>query len=149
MSIAKNKKAFHEYFIEEQLEAGLVLDGWEVKAMREGRVQIAESYVVWQRNAFWLIGAHVTPLLSASTHVKPVAVRERKLLLNQREIDTYVGKIQRAGYTIVPLDLHYSKGRVKVQIGLAKGKKQHDKRYSDKDKDWAREKEQMMKKAKY
>ena len=149
MSIAKNKKAFHEYFIEEQLEAGLVLDGWEVKAMREGRVQIAESYVVWQRNAFWLIGAHVTPLLSASTHVKPVAVRERKLLLNQREIDTYVGKIQRAGYTIVPLDLHYSKGRVKVQIGLAKGKKQHDKRHSDKDKDWAREKEQMMKRAKY
>ena len=149
MSIAKNKKAFHEYFIEEQLEAGLVLDGWEVKAMREGRVQIAESYVVWQRNAFWLIGAHVTPLLSASTHVKPIAVRERKLLLNQREIDTYVGKIQRAGYTIVPLDLHYSKGRIKVQIGLAKGKKQHDKRNSDKDKDWAREKEQMMKKAKY
>ncbi|MBY0345795.1 MAG: SsrA-binding protein SmpB [Neisseriaceae bacterium] len=149
MSIAKNKKAFHEYFIEEQLEAGLVLDGWEVKAMRAGRVQIAESYVVWQRNAFWLIGAHVTPLLSASTHVKPVTVRERKLLLNQREIDTYVGKIQRAGYTIVPLDLHYSKGRVKVQIGLAKGKKQHDKRNSDKDKDWAREKEQMMKKAKY
>jgi SsrA-binding protein len=147
MSIVKNKKAFHEYYIEAQIEAGLVLDGWEVKAIRAGRVQLADAYVIWQRGAFWLTGAHVSPLLSASTHVKPLVVHDRKLLLNQKEIDNLVGRIKREGYTIVPLDLHYTRGHIKAQIGVAKGKKQYDKRHVEKEKDWAREKAHLMKKA--
>ena len=144
MSIADNKKAFHDYFIEERYEAGLVLEGWEVKAIRAGRAQIKEAYVVLKSGEVFLIGAHITPQLSASTHVHPDPVRTRKLLLNAAEIDKLIGKVERAGYTLVPLDLHYSKGRVKLAVGLAKGKKQHDKRDAEKDRDWVREKARVM-----
>jgi SsrA-binding protein len=144
MSIADNKKAFHDYFNEERYEAGLVLEGWEVKAIRAGRAQIKEAYVVLKSGEVFLIGAHITPLLSASTHVHPDPVRTRKLLLNAAEIDKLIGKVERAGYTLVPLDLHYSKGRVKLAVGLAKGKKQHDKRDAEKDRDWVREKARVM-----
>jgi SsrA-binding protein len=144
MSIADNKKAFHDYFIEERFEAGLVLEGWEVKSIRAGRAQIKEAYVLIKRGELFLIGAHVSPLLSASTHVLPDPVRTRKLLLNRREIDELIGKVERAGYALIPLDLHYSKGRVKLAIGLAKGKKQHDKRETEKERDWVREKARVM-----
>ena len=144
MSIADNKKAFHDYFIEERYEAGLVLEGWEVKAIRANRVQIKEAYVIIKRGEIFLIGAHITPLLSASTHINPDHVRTRKLLLHAEEITKLVGKVERAGYTLVPLDLHYSKGRVKLSVGLAKGKKQHDKRDTEKERDWVREKSRIM-----
>lgn len=144
MSIADNKKAFHDYFIEERFEAGLVLEGWEVKSIRAGRAQIKEAYVLIKRGELFLIGAHISPLLSASTHVLPDPVRTRKLLLNRREIDELIGKVERAGYALIPLDLHYSKGRVKLAIGLAKGKKQHDKRETEKERDWVREKARVM-----
>jgi SsrA-binding protein len=144
MSIADNKKAFHDYFIEERIEAGIVLEGWEVKAIRAGRAQIKEAYVVLKNGEVFLIGAHISPLLAASTHVKPDPVRTRKLLLHEREIANLIGKVERAGYALVPLDLHYSKGRIKALIGLAKGKKQYDKRETEKQKDWEREKGRLM-----
>jgi SsrA-binding protein len=144
MSIADNKKAFHDYFIEERYEAGLVLEGWEVKAIRAGRAQIKEAYVIIKKGELFLIGAHISPLLSASTHVLPDPVRTRKLLLNSREISQLIGKVERSGYALVPLDLHYSKGRVKLAVGLAKGKKQHDKRDAEKERDWVREKARVM-----
>jgi SsrA-binding protein len=144
MSIAENRKAFHDYFIEERLEAGLALEGWEVKAMRAGRVQLKESYVVVKDGEVWLLGCHISPLTTASTHVKPDPVRTRKLLLHEREIARLIGKVERAGYALVPLDLHFAKGRVKIEIGLAKGKKQYDKRESEKQKDWDREKARLM-----
>jgi SsrA-binding protein len=144
MSIVDNKKAFHDYFIEDRHEAGLVLEGWEVKAIRAGRAQLKEAYVVVKRGEVFLIGAHITPLLSASTHIHPDPVRTRKLLLHAEEIGKLIGKVERAGYTLVPLDLHYSKGRVKLAIGLAKGKKQHDKRDAEKERDWVREKARLM-----
>ena len=140
MSIAENRKAFHDYFIEDKYEAGIVLEGWEVKAIRASRVQIKEAYVVIQRGEIYLIGCHITPLGSASTHVRPDTIRTRKLLLHAEEIYKLIGKVERAGYTLVPLDLHFKGGRIKVQIGLAKGKKQHDKRESEKERDWEREK---------
>lgn len=144
MSIVDNKKAFHDYFIEERFEAGLVLEGWEVKSIRAGRTQIKEAYVLIKRGELFLIGAHISSLLSASTHVLPDPVRTRKLLLNRREIDELIGKVERAGYALIPLDLHYNKGRVKLTIGLAKGKKQHDKRETEKERDWVREKARIM-----
>ena len=145
MSIIDNKKAFHDYFIEERYEAGLVLEGWEVKAIRAGRAQIKEAYVVLRKGEVFLIGAHISPLLSASTHINPDPVRTRKLLLHAEEISKLIGKVERAGYALVPLDFHYVKGRVKLSIGLAKGKKQHDKRESEKERDWVREKSRIMK----
>lgn len=144
MSIIDNRKAFHDYFIEEQFEAGLVLEGWEVKAIRAGRVQLKESYVILRNGAFYLFGCHITPLQSASTHVKPDPVRDRKLLLKQAEINRLIGKVERAGYTMVALNLHYSKGNIKADIGLAKGKKQHDKRESEKEREWQREKQRLL-----
>jgi SsrA-binding protein len=144
MSIADNKKAFHDYFIEERIEAGIVLEGWEVKAIRAGRAQIKEAYVVLKNGEVFLIGAHISPLLAASTHIKPDPVRTRKLLLHEREIANLIGKVERAGYALVPLDLHYTKGRIKALIGLAKGKKQFDKREDEKKKDWEREKGRLM-----
>jgi SsrA-binding protein len=146
MSIVENKKAFFDYFIEERYEAGLVLEGWEVKAIREGRAQLKEGYVVLQKGAFYLIGAHISALHSASTHVTPDSVRSRKLLLKTDEIDKLIGKVEQRGYTIVPLNLHYKGGYVKLDIGLAKGKKQHDKRDVEKEKDGKREAAQAMKK---
>jgi SsrA-binding protein len=145
MSIAQNKKAFHDYFIEEKYEAGIVLEGWEVKAIRENRVNLKEAYVIIQRGEIYLIGCHVTPLGAASTHIRPDAIRTRKLLLHNEEIAKLIGKVERAGYTLVPLDMHYTRGRIKLQIGLAKGKKQYDKRESEKEKDWKREQGQILK----
>ncbi|SFZ77705.1 SsrA-binding protein SmpB [Chitinimonas taiwanensis] len=145
MSIIDNRKAFHDYFIEDRFEAGLVLEGWEVKSIRAGRVQIKEGYVILRNGAFWLVGAHISPLTSASTHVLPDPTRSRKLLLNQAEINKLIGKVERAGYTLAPLDMHYKGGRVKLAIGLAKGKKLHDKRSSERDKDAQREVQRAMK----
>ena len=145
MSIAQNKKAFHDYFIEEKYEAGMVLEGWEVKAIRESRAQLKEAYVIIRGGELFIIGCHISPLPTASTHITPDPVRTRKLLLHAEEIAKLIVKVERAGYTIVPLDLHYKKGRIKLEIGLAKGKKQHDKRDSEKDKDWQREKQRVMK----
>jgi SsrA-binding protein len=144
MSIADNKKAFHDYFIEEKFEAGLVLEGWEVKAIRAGRVQLKEAYVVVKNGAVYLIGCHISPLLSASSHIYPDPTRSRKLLLHAAEINKLIGKTERAGFTLVPLDMHYVKGRIKLEIGLAKGKKQHDKRAAEKDREWLREKQRMI-----
>ena len=144
-TIALNKKARHDYFIEESQEAGLVLEGWEVKSLRAGRAQIAEAYVVVRGGEIWLVGANITPLTSASTHVHPDAGRSRKLLLQRREIDRLIGAVERAGYTMVPLKLYWKKGMAKLEIGLAKGKKQHDKRHTERDRDWQRQKARIMK----
>lgn len=144
MSIAQNKKAFFDFFIEEKYEAGVVLEGWEVKAVREGRVNLKESYVVVMRGEVYLIGCHITPLGMASTHIRPDATRTRKLLLHKEQISKLIGKVEQAGYTLVPLDMHYTRGRIKVQIGLAKGKKQHDKRESIKQRDWERDKARIL-----
>jgi SsrA-binding protein len=147
MSIIQNKKAFHEYFIEDKYEAGLVLEGWEVKAIRAGRAQLKEAYVTVKGNELFLFGSHISPLLSASTHIHPDATRTRKLLLSRLEMDKIIIKVQRAGYTVMPLDMHFKDGRVKLAIGLAKGKKQHDKRATEKDRDAKHEAAQAMKKA--
>src|SRR6185436_5781016 len=144
MSIVDNKKAYHDYFIEEKFEAGLMLEGWEVKAIRAGRAQLKEAYVIVKGGEIVLIGAHVTPLSTASTHVHPDPTRTRKLLLHRQEINRLMGQVERAGYTLVPLNLHYSKGRVKLDMGLAKGKKQYDKRETEKLRDWNREKQRLM-----
>ncbi len=144
MSIVDNRKAFHDYFIEERFEAGLALEGWEVKAIRAGRAQLKEAYVVILSGELFLLGSHISPLPTASTHIKPDPTRTRKLLLHAEEIAKLVGKVERAGYTLVPLNLHYSKGRIKVEIGLAKGKKQHDKREAEKERDWEREKQRLL-----
>ena len=142
--IAVNRRARHDYFIEQTYEAGLSLMGWEVKSLRDGKAQIAEAYVIVKNREAFLIGAHFTALNSASTHVTPISTRTRKLLLHERELSQLVGKIERAGYTVVPLDLHWTNGRAKIEIGLAKGKKQHDKRATEKERDWNREKERVM-----
>jgi SsrA-binding protein len=144
MSIIANKKAFHDYFIEERFEAGVVLQGWEVKAIRSGRANIKESYVIIRSGEVFLFGMHITPLSEASTHVSADPVRTRKLLLHAKQINKLIGQVERAGYTLMPLDLHYVNGRIKLEIGLAKGKKQHDKRESEKERDWNREKARMM-----
>lgn len=144
MSIIDNRKAWHDYFIEEKHEAGLVLEGWEVKAIRAGRANIKEAYVIIRGEELFIIGMHISPLTSASTHVHVDPVRTRKLLLHAKEIAKLIGKVERAGFTLVPLDLHYSKGRIKAEIGLAKGKKLYDKREDEKKKDWDREKQRLM-----
>ena len=144
MSIIENRKAFHDYFIEEKHEAGMVLEGWEVKAIRAGRANIKESYVVIRGEEIFLFGMHITPLTTASSHVHHDPTRTRKLLLHKKEIARLIGKVERAGYTLVPVDLHYLKGRIKLEIGLAKGKKLHDKREDEKKKDWDREKQRLM-----
>ena len=144
MSIVENKKAFHVYFVEERYEAGLVLEGWEVKSIRAGRVQLKEAYVVLNGAEPFIIGMHVSALPTASTHVNPDPTRSRKLLLNAEEIKKLIGKVEQKGYTLVPLNLHYTKGRVKLEIGLAKGKKQHDKRETEKERDWQREQQQLL-----
>jgi len=143
--IAVNRKARHDYFIEDTFEAGLVLEGWEVKSLRAGNAQLSESYVYIRGAEAWLLGAHLAPLNSASTHVKPDPTRSRKLLLHRTELDRLVGAVERKGYALIPLDLHWHKGRAKLTIGLAKGKKQHDKRAASKDRDWQRQKERILK----
>ena len=144
MSIIENRKAFHDYFIEERFEAGLVLAGWEVKAIRAGRAQLKEAYVIVRGDEIFLIGAHRSALPSASTHVQPDPVRTRKLLLHAEEIEKLSSKVDRAGYALIPLNLHYTKGRIKIEIGLAKGKKQHDKREAEKERDWKREQQKLL-----
>jgi SsrA-binding protein len=144
MSIVDNRKAFHDYFIEERFEAGLVLEGWEVKAIRAGRVQIKEAYVMVRGAEAFIIGMHVSALPTASTHVHPDPTRTRKLLLHGAELARLIGKVERSGYTLVPVNLHYKGGRVKVDLALAKGKKQHDKRAVEKERDWQREKQRLM-----
>lgn len=139
MSIAQNKKAWHDYFIEDKYEAGLILNGWEVKAIRAGRAQLKEAYVMIRNGEVFLIGAHISALPTASTHVHPEATRTRKLLLHAEEISKLIGKVERSGYTLVPLDLHYTRSRIKLEIGLAKGKKTHDKRESIKTRESDRE----------
>ncbi|HEX6736572.1 MAG TPA: SsrA-binding protein SmpB [Azonexus sp.] len=145
MSITVNKKAFHDYFIEEKFEAGIALQGWEVKAIRAGRMNIKESYVIIKNGEIFLIGMHISPLATASTHDHHDPVRTRKLLLHGREIMKLIGKVERAGYALVPLDLHFLRGRIKLEIGLAKGKKQHDKRADELEKDSKREAQRAMK----
>ncbi len=144
-TIAQNKKARFDFFIEKEYEAGLSLMGWEVKSLREGRGQLKESYVLIEKGELFLFGAHFSPLTSASTHVKTDPVRTRKLLLNRNEIDQLIGLVERKGYTIAPLTLYWSKGRVKLKIGLAKGKKQHDKRETIKERDWKRQQQRILK----
>jgi SsrA-binding protein len=144
MSIIQNKKAFHDYFIEERFEAGIALEGWEVKAIRAGRANLKESYVIVRQGEVFLLGAHISPLPEASKHVQPDPVRTRKLLLKAEEIRKLIGKVERAGYALVPIDMHYLRGRIKLEIGLARGKKQHDKRDSEKDREWVRERARLM-----
>lgn len=146
MSIIQNKKAFHDYFIEDRYEAGIVLEGWEVKAIRAGRANLKESYVTIKEGALYLFGSHISPLPTASTHIHPDPTRTRKLLLHAAEISKLIGKVQRAGYTLMPLDMHYKGGRIKLEIGLAKGKKDHDKRATEKEREAKREAAQAMKK---
>lgn len=144
-TIALNKKARFDFFIENTFEAGLVLEGWEVKSLRDGRIQLKESYVIIKNNEAWLLGAHISALPSASTHITPDPTRTRKLLLHRRELDRLIGAIDRQGYTVVPTAMYWSKGKAKLEIGLAKGKKQHDKRASIKSRDWEREKHRVLK----
>ncbi len=143
--IAVNRRARHDYFIEDRFEAGLALEGWEVKSLRAGSAQLADAYVNLRRGEAWLVGAHFSPLRTTSTHVKANPTRDRKLLLHRHEIDRLTGAVERKGYALVPLDLHWHKGRAKLSIGLAKGKKQHDKRADRKDRDWQRQKERILK----
>ena len=143
-TIALNKKARHDFFIEERFEAGLELQGWEVKSLREGRIQLSESYILIKNNEAWLLGVHISPLISASTHVTPDATRTRKLLLHRRELDKLIGAVERKGYTIVPLAMYWKKGRAKLEIALARGKHSHDKRAADKERDWGREKQRLL-----
>ena len=144
MSIVQNRKAFHDYFVEERFEAGLMLEGWEVKSIRAGRAQITEAYVVVRNDALWLLGAHVSPLPTASAHINPNPTRTRKLLMHAEEIGKLVGKVEQRGYTLIPLDLHYKGGRIKLDIGLAKGKQHHDKRAAERDKQWQRDKQRLI-----
>ena len=144
-TIAQNKKARHDYAISETFEAGLALEGWEVKSLRDKRVNITDTYVMIQKNEAWLVGANITPLQTASTHIQPAPTRARKLLLHRRELDKLIGMVERKGFTLVPMSMYWKKGRAKLMVGLGKGKKQHDKRADQKDRDWQREKERIFK----
>ena len=144
MALVQNKKAFHDYFIEEKFEAGIALEGWEVKAIRADRAQLKESYVIINQGELFLIGSHISPLPTASKHVLPNPTRTRKLLLHAAEIQRLISQVERAGYTLIALDIHYTRGRVKLEIGLAKGKKKHDIRETEKERDWQREKQRLL-----
>ncbi len=144
MSIVQNRKAFHDYFIEQRLEAGIALEGWEVKAIRAGRVQLQDAYVIVSNSEIFLIGCNISPLVSTSTHFVPDPKRTRKLLLHAEQISRLIGAVEQSGYTLVPLDLHYKDGRIKLEIGLAKGKRQYDKRQAEKEKDWRREQQRLL-----
>ncbi|HXH04079.1 MAG TPA: SsrA-binding protein SmpB [Candidatus Competibacteraceae bacterium] len=142
--IAQNKKAYHDYFIEEHFEAGLALEGWEVKSLRAGRVQLKESHVLIKNGEAFLLGSHISPLASASTHVQPDPTRTRKLLLHREELDRLIGAVERKGYALIPLALYWKRGRAKLDIGLARGKKAYDKRATEKERDWEREKARLL-----
>ena len=143
--IAENRRARHDYFIEDRFEAGLSLEGWEVKSLRAGSAHLTEAYVNLRQGEAWLVGAHFSPLKTVSTHIKAEPTRARKLLLHRHELDRLTGAVERKGYTLIPLDLHWHKGRAKITIGLGKGKKKHDKRAETKDRDWQRQKERILK----
>jgi SsrA-binding protein len=143
-TIALNKKARHDYFIEDRFEAGIALQGWEVKSLREGRVQLTESYVILQNGEAWLFGFHISPLISASTHITPDPTRSRKLLLHRRELDKLIGAVERKGYTLVATALYWKHGRAKLEIALARGKQSHDKRATQKDQEWTRSKQRLL-----
>ena len=143
-AIAHNRKARHDYAIEDTLEAGIALEGWEVKSLRDGRLQLRDSYAVVRDSEIWLVGAHITPLGAASTHVTPRPSRERKLLLKRDEISRLIGAVERRGYTLIALDMHWKRGRAKVLLATARGKKQHDKRAAEKNRDWERERTRLM-----
>lgn len=143
-SIAQNRKARHEFFIEESFEAGLVLQGWEVKSLRAGRLSLVDAYVLLKDGEAFLLGANITPLLSTSSHYVPEATRTRKLLLNKRELNRLIGSVQQKGYTCIPLSFYWKNGKIKCEIALAKGKQLHDKRDADKDRDWQREKGRLL-----
>jgi SsrA-binding protein len=144
MSIAENRKAFHDYFIEERYEAGVALEGWEVKAIRAGRAQLADAYVLIKGEELWLIGGNITPLATVSTHYVPDPARTRKLLLHAEEIRRLIGKVQQRGYALIPLDLHFKRGRIKLELGLARGKLKHDKRAAEREKQWQRDKQKLL-----
>ena len=144
MSIVENRKASHDYFIEERYEAGIALEGWEVKAIRAGRAQIAEGYVVVRGAELYLFGAHVSPLPTVSTHFTPDPTRSRKLLMHAEEIKRLIGKVEQRGYTLVPLNLHFRNGRIKLEVALARGKLKHDKRAAEREKEWSREKQRLL-----
>ena len=144
MSIAQNRKAFHDYFVEERYEAGLVLEGWEVKSIRAGRVQLGDAYVLVRKGALWLVGAHISPLPTVSTHFVPDPTRSRKLLMHAEEIQRLIGKVEQRGYTLIPLNMHYKKGRIKLEIGLARGKLKHDKRAAERDREWERDRQRLL-----
>jgi SsrA-binding protein len=143
-TIALNKKARHDFLIEERFEAGLALEGWEVKSARAGKVQLVDAYVIIKKGEAWLIGALISPLLTASTHIHPDPTRTRKLLLHRHELSKLIGAVERKGYALIPLAMYWKNSRVKLEIGLAKGKKEHDKRASDKERDWQREKQRIL-----
>ena len=142
--VSQNRKATHDYFIEERYEAGLVLQGWEIKAIRQGRAQINDAYILARQGELYLLGAHITPLISTNTHYTAESTRTRKILLQRSVIDKLVGKVERAGYALVPLDLHFSRQYLKTTIGLAKGKKEFDKRHTIKAREWNREKQRLL-----
>lgn len=144
-TIAQNRKARHEFFIEDKFEAGLVLEGWEVKSLREGKVQLSDSYVLIRNGEAWLANALITALKTASTHIVPRPQRDRKLLLNHSELNKLIGAVERKGYTLIPLSMYWKRGRAKLEIALAKGKQTHDKRATLKDRDWQRDKERLFK----
>lgn len=144
-TIALNKKSRHDFHLEERFEAGLVLEGWEVKSIRAGHLQLRESYIQLKNSEAWLFGATITPLATASTHIKPDPLRSRKLLLNRSELNKLVGAVERKGYSLIPTAMYWKKGRAKLEIALAKGKKQHDKRATEKERDWSRQKARIMK----
>jgi SsrA-binding protein len=144
MSIAQNRKAFHDYFVEERYEAGLVLEGWEVKAIRAGRVQLGDGYVLVRNGALWLTGAHISPLPTVSTHFVPDPTRSRKLLMHAEEVQRLIGKVEQRGYTLIPLDMHYKKGRIKLEVALGRGKLKHDKRAAERDREWERDKQRLL-----
>ena len=146
--IAGNKKAYHDYFIEEHYEAGLSLQGWEVKSLRASRAHLKESYVLLRNGEAFLFGCHISPLTSASTHVQADPTRTRKLLLHKEEISQLIGAVERKGYTLIPLAMYWKRNRAKLDIGLARGKKEHDKRATEKDRDWARQKQRLSRHAK-
>lgn len=143
-TIALNKKARHDFHIEERFEAGLALEGWEVKSLRAGKTQLVDSYVIIKDGEAWLLGCLITPLLAASTHIHPDPTRTRKLLLHREELNKLIGAVERKGYTLIPLTMYWKQGRAKLEIGLAKGKKEHDKRATEKERDWQREKQRIL-----
>lgn len=143
--VAVNKKARHDYFLEDRVEAGIALQGWEVKSLRAGHVQLKESYVLLKNGEAWLFGAHISPLLTASTHIRPDPLRTRKLLLHKDELNKLIGAVERKGYTLVPLSIYWKNGRAKLEVALAKGKQTHDKRDAERERDWQREKQRLLK----